>query len=145
MLQLSQRRWRPFDLLTDEMNRMLENGLHATAGRKLNRQPATNLYETEDSYLVVLETPGLASEAIQLDATEENLTLSGTRAPAAKVEDQDYRRQERWTGQWRREVAFPGRVDPEGVSAELKDGVLSITLPKAKETRPRRIQISPTA
>jgi HSP20 family protein len=126
------------------MNRLLEAGLqnHTTAAWMPNRQPSLNLYESDEHYTVVVETPGVSADSVHLDATEEVLTLTGSRSAPEKVEDERYRRQERWHGDWKREVPFPSRINPEGITAELKDGLLTIVAPKAQESRPRRINIS---
>jgi HSP20 family protein len=103
--------------------------------------PAMNLYDAEHRYIVTIEVPGLTGDQIDLSITGAMLTVAGARVPPEHVADDQYRRQERPFGSWSRTLGLPSRVDAERASASLAQGILTIELPKAEETRPRQILV----
>ncbi len=105
-------------------------------GRRL-AYPPLNLSEDEGSYYVRSELPGLPLEAIELTLTEKSLVIKGERP----VEQGKYYRQERPAGFFQRVVALNVPVDREKVSARLLDGVLTVVLPKAAASVPKKISI----
>lgn len=100
--------------------------------------PALDLYENDDAYVATVELPGFKSSDISIDLQDGVLTLSGER----KVETEGAFRHERPSGQFTRRVELPNRVDGEHVTAAYHDGILTVTLPKAEEAKPRKISIS---
>ena len=114
-----------------------------TPSRREARAPLVNVYETPEGFWVTAELPGVAAEDIQLEVSEQSLTLSGTRALPDGVTDENFRRQERWTGNWRREFSFAIPVDPSLVTAEMHHGVVLIRLSKAERAKPRRVSVQP--
>jgi HSP20 family protein len=104
--------------------------------------PATDVYETADAYVITLEVPGLSRDQIELSLEEGRLIIRGRRpdrSGGAKVVH--YHQVERGHGPFARSVEFADKVDPERVSADLNDGVLTITLPKVPEPPARRIEV----
>jgi HSP20 family protein len=81
-------------------------------------------------------------EDIQISLQDGELSISGERKSEEKFEDAEVRRTERFVGSFQRTVALPAEVKGDQVKAEYKDGILTVTLPKAEEAKPRRIQIS---
>jgi HSP20 family protein len=100
--------------------------------------PPLDLYENDDAYVATVELPGLQAEDISIDLQEGVLTLSGERKAAAEGAF----RHERPTGQFTRRVELPNRVDSQRVTAAYHDGILTVTLPKAEEAKPRKININ---
>jgi HSP20 family protein len=100
--------------------------------------PALDLYENDENYVATVELPGLKSEDISIDLQDGVLTLSGER----KAETDGAFRHERPTGKFTRRVELPNRVDSQRVTAGYQDGILTVTLPKAEEAKPRKISIS---
>jgi HSP20 family protein len=100
--------------------------------------PALDLYENDDNYVATVELPGFKSSDIAIDLQDGVLTLSGER----KVETEGAFRHERPTGKFTRRVELPNRVDSQRVTAGYQDGILTVTLPKAEEAKPRKISIS---
>jgi HSP20 family protein len=90
--------------------------------------------------VIEAELPGMTEKDIELSLTADVLTLSGTRTVDAP-EGYSVHRQERPTYRLSRSYTLPAKVDPEKVSAELKDGILLVTLEKAAEVRPRQIPV----
>ncbi len=99
--------------------------------------PPLNLSEDETAYYVRSELPGLPLEALELTLTDKNLIIKGERP----TEQGKYFRQERPAGFFQRVVALNMPVDRDGVKATLKDGVLTVVLPKCEECKPRKISI----
>ena len=106
--------------------------------------PAADVVERTDAYLVTLDTPGVSPESIDVSFEQNVLTVRGTRAPSLDVsKETDVRifSAERVTGAFERSVRLPEFVDSENISAELRHGVLYLTVPKAQSARARRIPV----
>lgn len=102
--------------------------------------PAVNLYDTDARYVVEADLPGASEKDIQITATQDVLSLSGERTTQAP-EGYSVHRQERGSVSFSRSFTLPGRIDPEKVEARLRDGVLTVTLEKAPEARPKKVSI----
>jgi HSP20 family protein len=102
--------------------------------------PAVNVWTDEEAFFVEAEVPGLDLKDFNLSVTGNELTLEGERQDLIE-EGVTYHRRERGLGRFSRVIHLPTAVEPEGVEAQLKDGVLTITLPKAASVRPRRIEV----
>jgi HSP20 family protein len=126
--------------LRDELDRLFDKSFGVQLSRSWN--PALDLYEDKDNVFVKLEVPGVKKEDIQISLQDGELSISGERKSEEKFEDAEVRRTERFVGSFQRTVALPAEVKGDQVKAEYKDGILTVTLPKAEEAKPRRIQIS---
>jgi HSP20 family protein len=129
------------DRLHDEMNRLF--GRYSNGGREFSPggYPPLNLWEDEDNLYVEAELPGFNLDDLEMYVTGENqLSIKGARKPPMK-EKGTWHRQERGYGAFSRLMELPGAVNSEQVSAEFKNGVLTITLPKKEEAKPRRIEV----
>ncbi len=104
-------------------------------------QPPVDVYEATDRYIVSAELPGLSREAIELHVHDGQLTIRGQR-PASQVPCERYHRVERGHGTFSRRFTLPSPIDGNRVSADLKDGVLTVVIPKAAGAVPRRIDVS---
>jgi HSP20 family protein len=105
--------------------------------------PAIDVYETGDRYVVAAEVPGLGREHIDLALEDSRLTLRGQRVDrgAATDETLHFHQIERGHGMFSRTFEFASKIDVEAVSADLTNGVLTITLPKAAPAPPRKIEV----
>ena len=103
--------------------------------------PALNLTEDENSIYVRAELPGVKPEDLDVQVIEGRLVVRGERKIPAEETGASYHRQEREGGSFRRILTLPERVDPTRVSAVMKNGVLTVTLSKAEEAKPRTITI----
>jgi HSP20 family protein len=131
--------WDPLRELRREMGRILES---FESWRLPRHFPALNLHDAGDRFVVSAELPGLKAGDVELTLTGDALTLRGERRRDPLVPDESYRRLERPFGAWSRTLTLPGRIDPDGVSASLALGVLTVVLPKAEEVRPRQIPVT---
>ena len=103
--------------------------------------PAVDLYETSDRYVVSAELPGLTRDHIDIQVHDGHLTIRGQR-PSLPIPCEQYHRVERGHGPFARRFTLPAALDVDHISADLKDGVLTITIPKATSAEPRRIDVS---
>ena len=104
--------------------------------------PPVDIQETEDGYKLQAELPGLTKEDIQITLENNVLRLSGERKLEKDVRKESYHRIERTYGTFSRAFALPQQVNGEGVHAAFENGVLTITVPKAEQAKPRKISIS---
>jgi HSP20 family protein len=103
--------------------------------------PPIDVYETASRYVVTAEVPGLAREQIELAVQDNRLTIQGVRPGAGHgTPAHRYHQVERGHGSFQRTFEFVEAVDQDGITADLRDGVLTVTLPKLA-TPPRRIEV----
>lgn len=103
--------------------------------------PPVDLHETPEQYVITAELPGLRRDDVDIHMQDGQLTLSGSRREEAAACEQ-YHRIERGHGSFRRTFHLPLPVDAERIVADLRDGVLTVTCPKAADGAARRIHIS---
>ena len=87
------------------------------------------------------ELPGMKKEDIDVSLHDGALSISGERKSEEKLENAEVYRSERFFGRFQRTVALPATVDAAKISAQYKDGVLTVTLPKAEEAKPKQIDV----
>lgn len=103
--------------------------------------PSLDVYEDADKVTVQLELAGLKKEDFDISLEDDVLTISGERKPAAAADNGETFRRERVYGAFRRSVTLPTQVKGDQVKAAYKDGILTVTLPKAEEAKPRKINV----
>ena len=103
--------------------------------------PTVNVWESGDELYAEAEVPGLKSDDIEISVIGNELTIKGRRG-AGNPEGASYHRRERGVGEFTRLLRLPVEVDSDKVQAALRDGVLTLTLPKAAAAKPRKIQVS---
>jgi HSP20 family protein len=104
-------------------------------------RPAIDLVEQQNESVVVVELPGVAKEDVKITMEEDMLTIKGERKTPGLADGARWIRSERSGGEFLRTIRLPHAVKGDAVSAELVNGILRITLPKAEEARPREIGI----
>ncbi len=129
----------PFEQLQAELEHMLDSAFGPADPSRL--YPPVNVFDAGDAYVVKAEVPGVSPDKIDIEVEGDTLTLRGERTFSEPNRDAAYHRRERGSGQFRRVVRIPGRLASDEVKAEYRDGVLTVRLPKAREARPRRVQI----
>ena len=102
--------------------------------------PHTDVYETEEALTVVMEMPGVDRKDVAVELKDDVLRVDG-RIDFAKYECMEPVYTEYNVGHWTRSFALSDKVDRERITAQLEDGVLTLTVPKTAEARPRRIAI----
>src|SRR5207249_1226678 len=131
--------WDPFRDLRAWQERLERLTAHHTA----SWAPPVDVYETADRYVVTAELPGLARDQIELAIEDSRLIIRGERAdgPTGRDEARHYHQVERGHGAFARTFEFAEKIESDGVSADLKDGVLTIVLPKQPAPPARRIEV----
>lgn len=104
--------------------------------------PPIDVYETDGAYVITAEVPGLAREQVELAVEDSRVTLQGRRAgQGAGAGSVHYHQVERGHGSFRRTIEFTEKIDTERVTADLADGVLTISVPKVPPPPPRKIEV----
>jgi HSP20 family protein len=138
--------WSPLNRLTslrDEIDRLFDlTGFSRDAGLFSGWTPSLDVYQDKDNVYVKAELPGMRKEDIEITLHDGMLTISGERKREEKTEEGDSFRSERFFGRFHRSVALPTPVDTGTVKASYKDGILSVTLPKAEEAKPKHIDVN---
>ena len=140
--------WPGFGRLTDlrdEIDCLFESPLSemARTSQLLSGwTPALDLYEDKDNLFVKVELPGMKREEIDVSLHDGSLSISGERKSEQKHEDADVYRGERFFGRFQRTVTLPTPVAADKVKAQYKDGILTITLPKTEEAKPKHIDVN---
>ena len=130
--------------LREELNSLFESPLLGTSSRQDlfgGWSPALDLYQNNDNVVAVLELPGMRKEDIEISLHDGTLSISGERKTASP-NGEKAERTERYVGSFRRSISLPVRVDANKVTASYQDGILTVTLPKAEEAKPRRINVN---
>jgi HSP20 family protein len=133
-------RWDPFrelDDLYDRMNHLWESARTDPAEQWV---PLADVEETDDAYIIDVELPGVAESDVNIEANGREVTVTGE----LKVRERKgiLRRRTRRVGEFEYSVTLPGDIDADNVDARMKNGVLTITVPKSQRSKPRKISVS---
>lgn len=139
-------KWEPLEGLTAlrrEMDRLFEEFSNGGALRFWERaaEPAVEVSDTAEAVVVKAQVPGVTKDDIQLTITENALTVKGEMQEEKKQDDKNYHRREFRYGAFVRTIALPAPVQAEKATAQLKDGVLEVTMPKSAEAKVKQIPI----
>jgi HSP20 family protein len=139
--------WPTFGNLTnlrDEIDRLFDLPLAelTRTSRVLSGwTPALDVYEDKDHLYVRVEVPGMQKENIGLSLHDGSLSISGERKMEDQFKGAEVCREERFIGRFQRTVNLPVAVAADQVKAQYKDGILTVTLPKAEEAKPKHIDV----
>ena len=103
--------------------------------------PSMDLVEADDHFLLKADLPGLAEEDVAIEVRDNALTISGERKAEHERRERGWYRVERSFGRFSRSLSLPEGIDPDAITASFDRGVLSVTIPKPEQRKPRRIQI----
>ena len=133
--------WQDLDHQFDQMFRSFFP--HTTAQPRTGWTLPVEVHETPEGYTIRAEVPGVPAEQISLTWVDDALKIEGEKQAPQPAEGEQRRQHvnERTFGKFSRQLRFPVAVDPNGISAEVEDGLLTVRLPKAPEAQPRQIQI----
>ena len=140
--------WPGFGRLTDlrdDLDRLFESPLAElahTSSLLSGWTPALDIYEDKDNLFVKVELPGMKREDIDVSLHEGSLSVSGERKSEQKHEDAEVYRAERFFGRFQRTITLPTPVAAEKVKAQYQDGILTVTLPKTEEAKPKHIDVN---
>jgi len=131
--------------LRDEIDRLFESPLGEltrTSQLLSGWTPALDVYEDKDHFIVKAELPGMKKEDIEVSFHDGGLSISGERKSETTHEDAEVYRAERFFGRFQRTVTLPTPVAVDKGRAAYQDGVLTVTLPKTEEAKPKHIDVS---
>jgi HSP20 family protein len=138
--------WAPLEQwsnLRDEINRLFELPF-GDSGRDsefFGWAPAVDVYEDNDRLVVKAELPGLKKEEIDISLHQGSLIISGERKQEFENHDGESSRSERFFGRFQRALELPKPVNSDQVTATYKDGILTVTLAKTEESKPKQIAV----
>ncbi len=139
--------WPPLDRwssLRDDLNSLFELPFWSSFARQGQLfggwSPALDLYQDKDNVVAVVELPGMKKEDIEISLREGTLTIGGERKGQTS-NGEKAERTERYIGKFRRSITLPTRVDADKISATYRDGILTVTLPKVDEAKPKQIEV----
>jgi len=139
--------WTPFNRMSslrNEIDRLFDLSmptLTRDAGLFSGWAPALDLFQDKDNVFVKVELPGMKKEEIHISLHDGLLTITGERKREEKTEEGETFRSETYYGKFHRSVTLPTMVDANKVKATYKDGILTVTLPKAEEAKPKQIEV----
>jgi HSP20 family protein len=110
--------------------------------RGFSRVPAAELKETEDAIHLKLELPGIQAQDLDLQVTENAVYLSGERKSETQSEDKGVIKSEFQYGKFQRVIPLSARIENTNVTADYKDGILNLTLPKAQEEKNKVVRVN---
>jgi HSP20 family protein len=123
--------------IQEKMNRLFEDTIHRTEFPDEGMDtalwsPAADVYENTDEIILQIEIPGVVLGDVKLESLDGKLRVSGHRKSDPEVEPRHFVRMERIYGNFSREFAVPGSIDPSSIKATLRNGVLKIVAPKSE-------------
>ena len=140
-------RWEPFrgvTTLQDQINRLFSETFERT-GEQSNLSawaPAVDIYETEHELVVKADLPDVDSKDLDIRVENNLLTIRGERKFEKKVNEENYLRVERSFGSFARSFTLANTVNPDAIKAEYQNGVLTLTIPKREEAKPKQIKVN---
>jgi HSP20 family protein len=140
-------RWDPFardfTSLAERLNRAFDLRFWDEADRESlgGWNPPVDIFEDENGITLKAELPGMKKEEMDVRVENNVLTLHGERKRESEVKEDGYFRSERAYGSFSRSFTLPTTVDASKIGANYKDGVLTVTLPKAEEAKPKQIDV----
>jgi len=142
-------RWDTYGGLTglqEQVNRLFESAFPRRADNSAltSWAPAVDIYETENELVVKADLPDVSEKDLDVRVENNTLTVRGERKFEKKVEEENYLRVERAYGTFSRSFGLPNTVNTEAIKAEYKNGVLTVTLPKRAESKPKQVKVSVT-
>ena len=137
------RGWDPFEMMQDLMrwDPFREMSRRMVGDEPAAFNPTFDVKETKDSYVFRADLPGVKEDDLDISLTGNRLAITGHRQAENKEEGEQFYAYERSYGSFSRSFTLPEGIDAEHVQADLKDGVLSVVLPKKPEVQPKRIAL----
>ncbi|MBR8832941.1 MAG: Hsp20/alpha crystallin family protein [Stigonema ocellatum SAG 48.90 = DSM 106950] len=133
-----------FNTIQGLINGLFDSTLASvTVGEKaITRVPAAEINETADAIHLKLEVPGIEAKDLDVQVTENSVTISGDRSTETKTEDKGVTRSEFYYGKFHRVIPLSAKIQNTNVTAEYKDGILNLTLPKAQEEKNKVVKVN---
>lgn len=142
--------WDPFQTMREMLSwepipRLLPELLRGPERLLREYMPAFDVWETQNAYIFKADLPGFREQDLDINISGNRLTLSGSREAEQVSESDTYYCSERSSGMFTRTFTLPEGINPDEIRADLKDGVLTVNVPKAAEVQAKRITVQGTA
>ena len=140
------RRWEPFgevDTLRKEMDSLFETFLSGF-GRDTDGLafiPSAEIDETDTEFHLKLEVPGMSADDLEIEVTDDAVAIMGERKSETKSTEGDQLRSEFYYGKFERYIPLPSQIQRDNVTAEYKDGILNLTLPKSEKKQEKSVKV----
>lgn len=132
----------PLEDLAREVDSLVQNIFDPEERTQQKYTPLANLAETETAYELSLDLPGIDADDVSVELNDGKLIVTGERQSEDEDSEKTFHRVERRYGKFRRVLSIPAPVDEEKITAEYKDGVLSVVLPKSEKIKVKKISVS---
>jgi len=135
--------WDGLKTLQEEINELFEIDRSPSSPGLFDRNisPAMDVIENDQNYVVRCEVPGIELKDMELSIVSNVLTIKGEKKTNDNENQLTFYKKECWTGTFQRTVSLPKSADAEKISAELKEGILTVNLPKKEEAKPKQISV----
>jgi len=132
--------------LQEQVNRLFESAFPRRSDNSAltTWTPAVDIYETENELVVKADLPEVSEKDLDVRVENNMLSIRGERKFEQKVEEENYLRVERTYGTFSRSFSLPNTVSTEAIKADYKNGVLTVTLPKRAESKPKQVKVNVT-
>ena len=136
--------WQEFNAMQRQFNRLFDEAFVPAKelDRSFIRVPAAELQETSDAVHLKLEIPGIEAKDLDVKVTENAVSVSGERKSETKTEDKGVTKSEFHYGKFQRVIPLPARIQNTNVTAEYKDGILNLTLPKTEAEKNKVVKVN---
>ncbi|BAZ22621.1 heat shock protein Hsp20 [Kalymmatonema gypsitolerans NIES-4073] len=136
--------WQEFNAMQRQLNRLLDESFVPAKelDRSFIRVPAAELQETSEAIHLKLEIPGVEAKDLDVKVTENAVSVSGDRKSETKTEDKGVTKSEFHYGKFQRVIPLPARIQNTNVTAEYKDGILNLTLPKTEAEKNKVVKVN---
>jgi HSP20 family protein len=138
-------RWEPFremESLRRDMDRLFDQLMPGGNGETLRFMPSAEIEDTADEIHLKLEIPGLEAKDLDIEVTEESVAVRGERKSEVRTEEKGMMRSEFRYGRFERVIPLTARVKSDAAQAEYKNGILTLTLPKAEEEKHKVVKVT---
>jgi HSP20 family protein len=137
--------WQEMNSLQRQLNRLFDDVMtpnHWGELGNLDRVPAAELTETDEAIHLKLEIPGMSAKDLDIQVTADRVAIAGERKSETKTEEKGVIRSEFRYGKFQRVIPLPTRIQNTNVTADYKDGILNLTLPKAEEEKNKVVKVN---
>ena len=137
--------WQEVNSLQRQLNRLFDDALSTENWdnfSNLSKIPAAELSETDDALLLKLEVPGMEAKDLDIQVMADKVAIAGERKSETKSEDKGVTRSEFHYGKFSRVIPLPSRIQNTNVTAEYKDGILNVTLPKSEDEKNKVVKVN---
>ncbi|MBW4498823.1 MAG: Hsp20/alpha crystallin family protein [Scytonema hyalinum WJT4-NPBG1] len=136
--------WQEFNAMQRQFNRLFDEAFVPAKelDKSFIRVPAAELQETSDAIHLKLEIPGIEAKDLDVKVTENAVSVSGERKSETKTEDKGVTKSEFHYGKFQRVIPLPARIQNTNVTAEYKDGILNLTLPKTEAEKNKVVKVN---